>query len=202
METFKTPAYSTSWSPVLALHASNRKTGIVWDSGHGTSHVVPVHNSRPLHDLARRYDIAGDDITAYMSQILTQREGSAFLTLNRNERIETAARIKEKVGYVAQDFEYDIQIAHQPERSLDKSFELPDGKVIVVGRERFMAPEGNFQATCLGLSQPGCGVEIFNSVMRTGEGLREEMFGNVVLVSLSHFLLRRLRIENWEVSTY
>lgn len=118
-----------------------------------------------------------------MKQLLNQREGSAFPNLNKVEQKETANTIKEKVGYVAQDFEYDIQIAHMPERSLDKTYELPDGNAITVGRERFMAPEANFQATCVGLSQPGCSVEIFNSIMKTDPSLQQEMFGNVVLVS-------------------
>ncbi|CAG8956714.1 hypothetical protein HYFRA_00012258 [Hymenoscyphus fraxineus] len=180
-EKFKIPAYFTAWSAVMALAALNRDTGVVWDSGFGTSHVVPVHDGTPLHNIAGRFDVAGDDISDYMKQILNQREGSAFSNLSQVDQKEAANAIKEKIGYVAQDYEYDIQIAARPEKSLDKNYELPDGKHITVGRERFMAPEANFQATLVGLSQPALSVEIFNSVMKAKASLRPKLFGNIVL---------------------
>ncbi len=42
-ETFNTPAFYVNIQAVLSLYASGRTTGIVFDSGDGVSHVVPIY---------------------------------------------------------------------------------------------------------------------------------------------------------------
>lgn len=42
-ETFNTPAFYVSIQAVLSLYASGRTTGVVFDSGDGVSHVVPIY---------------------------------------------------------------------------------------------------------------------------------------------------------------
>ena len=41
-ETFNSPAFYVNIQAVLSLYASGRTTGIVFDSGDGVSHVVPI----------------------------------------------------------------------------------------------------------------------------------------------------------------
>ena len=64
LETFNSPATYVSISSVLSLYISARSTGIVIDSGHGDSNIVPVYEGYPLRKAILGMDIAGQDLTS------------------------------------------------------------------------------------------------------------------------------------------
>ncbi|KAJ7340759.1 actin family [Mycena albidolilacea] len=177
-EKYNVPAFFVQIQAVLSLYASGRMTGIVMDSGDGVSHTVPIYEGFSLPHAILRLDLAGRDITDWLTRNVGVAEsgGTIFTTAEP----ETVRGLKEKLCYVALDFEQELRTAAESS-ALEMSYELPDGLVVTIGNERFCAPEALFQPSILGLEAQGIHEITLNSIVKCDLDLRRDLYANVVL---------------------
>ncbi|XP_047306667.1 actin-66-like [Impatiens glandulifera] len=173
-ETFNTPSMYVANQAVLSLYETCCLTGIVLDSGEGETHVVPVYKGQVLPHATIRLDLAGRDLTDHLMKILT--EGGYPFTR------EIARDVKEKLTYIALDYEKEIETSRTSSSLVEKSYELPDGQVITIGAERFRCPEVLFQPSMIRM-EAAAGIHeiIYNSIMNCDVNIRKDLYGHIVL---------------------
>ncbi|KAH3766237.1 actin 11 [Pelomyxa schiedti] len=190
-ECFAVPGLCVAAQAPLALHASGRATGLVLDSGEGVTHTVPVceEGCAAAPGAALRLDLAGGDLTAYMERILADRGHSL------QKEPPVARDIKEKLGYVAIDFDAEVMHHTTPSpspspspssasataASFEKRYELPDGQAIMIGNESFMCPEALFRPSLIGMEAVGIHETCYSSISKCDVEIRGRMYGNILL---------------------
>jgi actin, other eukaryote len=170
-ETFGAAAVYVQIQAVLSLYSAGRTTGVVLDSGDGVTHTVPVYEGYSMPHALRRMDLAGRDLTERMAHLLRLRGGASA--------VPSAAReVKEQLCRVALDFAAAEAAPEEPAAE----FELPDGVVMHVGRERYQCPEALFAPGLMGHHDtPGVHALLAATVERCDVDVRRDLYDNVVL---------------------
>ncbi|XP_064536095.1 actin-like protein 53D isoform X2 [Drosophila montana] len=176
-ENFRVPALYVAIQAVLSLYATGRTIGIVVDSGDGVTHTVPIYEGYALPHACMRLDLAGRDLTDYLGKLLMERGH----TLSTSAEREIVREIKEKLCYVATNFDEELHESTLRKHDLDELYELPDGTTINIGNERFRCPEALFKPSMLGQEVPGLHEAVFNSILKCDMDLRRDMYANIVL---------------------
>mmetsp|Transcript_10537 Transcript_10537/g.15208 ORF Transcript_10537/g.15208 Transcript_10537/m.15208 type:complete len:387 (-) Transcript_10537:240-1400(-) len=175
-ETYNFPAAKVSIQAMLVLFAQGLLTGVVVDSGDGVSHIVPVWEGICPPNLIKRLNVAGRHVTRYLIKLLQVR-GYAF---NRTADFETVRQIKEKLCYVGYDMEVESRLALDT-TTLIETYELPDGRVIKMDRERFEAPEVLFNPGLLDSDSGGIHQMLFDMIQEADIDLRSHFYKHIVL---------------------
>jgi len=149
----------------------------VCDSGDGVTHTVPIYEGFSIPHAVSRIQLAGRDLTQFMAKLLTER-GYNFVS---TAELEIVRDIKEKTCFVAIDYEAAMKQA-QDSSSLEKTYELPDGKVITIGNARFRCPEYLFKPLEMnGKEYPSIQQLTYESIQECDVDLRRELYQNIIL---------------------
>uniref|UniRef100_A0AAY4DFG1 CRAL-TRIO domain-containing protein n=1 Tax=Denticeps clupeoides TaxID=299321 RepID=A0AAY4DFG1_9TELE len=170
-EAFCVPLTYVAMQAVLALYAAGRTTGVVFDSGDGVSHSVPVFDGYCLPHAVQRFNLAGMDVTLHLTKLLQERG----VSMRTSAELEIVRDIKEKHCYVSLDHEAELA------RGRAVYYTMPDGQVINLVTERFRAPEILFKPELIGREHYGIHESIFKSILQSDIDLRRSLVGNVVL---------------------
>ncbi|KAM8826865.1 uncharacterized protein ACB058_020002 isoform 2-T2 [Synchiropus picturatus] len=174
-ESINVPYCYVAMQPVLALYSAGRCTGVVFESGDGVSHSVPVFDGYSLAHAVQRFPLAGSDVTMHLKKLL-QEQG---VSLRTSAELEIVREMKEKCCCVAQDYEKEMTQG-APSMS-EMCFTMPDGQVVTLGTERFRAPEILFKPEQIGRDHRGMHESVFKSVINSDIDLRRSLLGNIVL---------------------
>jgi len=149
-ETFNVPGLYIAVQAVLALAASwtskqvteRTLTGTVIDSGDGVTHVIPVAEGYVIGSCIKHIPIAGKDITAFVQQIMREREPH----IPPGQSLQVAKRVKETFSYVCPDIvkefkKYDTESAKWIKRMTENEYVTQKPFTYDVGYERFLGPE-------------------------------------------------------------
>jgi len=178
-ETFSVPAMFIIIQAVLAMYASKRTTGIVVDCGESVSRTVPLHEGYAVIHAIQCLNLGGRNLTEYMARILRER-GYTF-SHGQLHCAEILRDVKEKLSYIALDFDMEIQKAAAESSGLEKHYELPDGNILTLGSERFRCAEVLFQPQFIAEESSGIHDLTFQSIMKCDMDFRDDLFNNILL---------------------
>ncbi|NXI36537.1 ACL7A protein, partial [Galbula dea] len=167
------PAIHIAYDSQLSMYSYGRTSALVVESGHGTSHVVPIYEGYIMCSITGRADYAGLDITHFLMKLLNE-SGNVFT----EQQLNTVQDIKEKCCYTSLDFTQDLSL---PVQKQQMDYELPDGHLITVGKERFLCAEAFFRPDLLGSRQPGLSQLTLDCLSKCDGGITKKIAGNILL---------------------
>merc|ERR1719348_2495594 len=189
IEKHQVPAIFIANKSVMSLYGGGNMTGIAVDSGHDTTYIVPAYQGKPIQDASLVLKIGGKQVTEHLMNLLMNGKYSFpddnFLLWRKKKktkftvssRKEIIREMKEQYCYVSHNFEASLSDTNFPEESV----RLPDGNMIVMGKEKFTAPEILFQPGLASKKTCGLGDLVYYSLMKCEENLRGELVSNITL---------------------
>lgn len=115
-------------------------------------------------------------MTDHLKKLLAAK-GYQFTT---PAELEVVRDIKETLCYVVGDFDAAEKEARES-HLCEKNYELPDGRKILIGKERFECPEILFQPQKAGMQLEGIHNYCYDSVMKCDTDVRKDLFQNIIL---------------------
>uniref|UniRef100_A0A1X7VVX1 Actin, cytoplasmic n=1 Tax=Amphimedon queenslandica TaxID=400682 RepID=A0A1X7VVX1_AMPQE len=165
-ESFQVPALSIANQCILSMYASSLDSkGIILESGDGLTQVLPFYDQKACLEGIGHINLGGYDVTQSLAKGL-EKKGHSIA-------VERVRSIKETLSYVSLDCDN--------ETLAPRNYELPDGQVICLDKERFLCSEGLFKPYLHGKDYPGVHDLLYDSVKKCDESICRSLLENVVV---------------------
>ncbi|MGQ4891890.1 MAG: actin, cytoplasmic 2 [Candidatus Njordarchaeia archaeon] len=176
-ESFGVPGLYVGTQAILALYSTGKITGLVVDSGDGVTHIVPIQESFLIPHAVKRMNLAGRDITEFLARLLTHKG----LYFTSSAEMEIVRDMKEKLAYLALDFDEEMMKAKTTPKAIAEEYQLPDGSVVELTDERFRAPEILYKPEWIGLEDRPIDEKVWESIMDCDIHIRPNLYENIIL---------------------
>ncbi|NXG38352.1 ACL7A protein, partial [Dromaius novaehollandiae] len=171
-EGFCVPAIHIAYQSRLSMYSYGRTSALGVESGHGVSYVVPIYEGYIMPSITGRVDYAGLDITCYLMKLLNE-SGNKFT----DDQL-SIVDLKEKYSYTSLDLAQDLRL---PLKKQQLDYELPDGQIITIGKERFLCAEALFSPALLSSQEPGLSQLTMTHLKKCDADLKRRLVGNILL---------------------
>lgn len=131
-------ALNISSQAVLALYATGRTTGVVLDSGEAVTHATPIVNGVPIPEAVQKMEAGAKDVADRLVASLSEK---GYFYTTRSE-LGMVRYILKHEGYVATNYHKEMQLDE-----VERSFKLPDGETILLGKERCVGAQVSFSTS-------------------------------------------------------
>jgi len=189
MEKLGLPAMYRANKSVMALYGGGQMTGISVDSGYDTTYIVPTYQGKPIQDATLLLKMGGKAVTEQLMQqllngkysfpddnfLLWRKKKKAKFTVS--SRKEIIRELKEQYCFISGSYPTQVTDSSFPEESV----RLPDGNMIVLGKEKFTAPEILFQPSLANKKTCGLGDLVYYSLLKCPGSLHQELLSNITL---------------------
>ncbi|CAH8611705.1 unnamed protein product [Schistosoma guineensis] len=176
-EKFHMPGLFFTDQSALALYAYGLTSGLVVDVGTEMSNITPVNNTIYIPNALRRQNLGGSHITELFRYMLAKEHPVAATSISR----DFARLLKEKICFISLNPD-DERKQINSTSSAQNVHQTPDGHIISLTKERFMAPELLFYPRQAGLSGTTGLQNIVNeSIQKCSADLHPTLYSNIVL---------------------
>merc|ERR1719249_397122 len=189
VEKLGVPAFFIANKSVMSLYGGGQMTGIAVDSGHDTTYIVPSYQGNPVQEATLVLRLGGRHVTEQlMNQLMNGKYSfpdDNFLLWRKKKKTkftvsskkEIIREMKEQYCVISTSYAKSFEDPAYPETSI----RLPDGNMIVMGKETFLAPEIMFQPSLANKKSCGLSQLIYYSVLKCDESIRSELLANITL---------------------
>merc|ERR1712223_2173532 len=183
VEKLGVPALYLANKAVMSLYGGGQMTGGAVDSGQDATYIVPAYQGNPIQDATLVLKVGGRQVTEHlMTQLMNGKYSfpdDNFLLWRKKKKtkftvsskLEIIREMKEQYCYVSLD--YDASLTDPAFQ--EESVRLPDGNMIVMGQQKFSAPEIIFQPGLASKKTCGLGELVYYSLMKCDEKVRGEL---------------------------
>ena len=149
-------------------------------------HTVPVYEGYSIQQAIMSLNLGGRDLTEYLMKLLGIADPTAYMHKLGYSNFKFSKReyvrdIKEKLCYVAWDFDGELKDTQSWPYKVQRDYKLPDGEYITITDARFRCPELLFKPHLNGLEFDGIDQTLFDSIMKCPSDVRKDMYMNIFL---------------------